>query len=424
MVMLVVAGDLYAELEFPFHPDNTVKQIVAGILKELGQAVHQAYPSLQLYHIFAADLGGLAAYDDHDHQIHLSLGGQVRTPPDFLLRSRLDELINQALHTVLRDIDAEGQYRWDDFVVHRAITPQSSDIQHTLFDGELHWGDSAHVETYAVREEHLVPGTSQKTMINQLLAHEFHARVQTALREKRAQLRELGLFPDGKMTTHFSWSNYQSRLTHTSIARQHAEHLSSRDVRAILYEHIFTESVLGPVLYTQFRAMNEAGNVDVNTSERFTKGGLYADFGVSKKGDFFQFGLPFAVQSEGLHGKDVTKAAVLLFAASQAMTHYVVDAGLSSFCKVGLSSQMGTTTTRMHVETGRYLDDDRVYRALQKTFPLTPQGIVDWLDLDSPGIYGQLSLLAQTANPHLLGYVWSRIEPARREILLREYARL
>ncbi|HIG96233.1 TPA: methionine adenosyltransferase domain-containing protein [Candidatus Woesearchaeota archaeon] len=422
----MVAGDLYAELEFPFHPDNTVKQIVAGILKELGHAVHQAYPSLPLYHIFAADLGGLAAYDDHDHQIHLSLGGQVRTPHDFLLRSHLDELINQALHTVLRDIDAEGQYRWDDFVVHHAITPQSSDIQHTLFDGELHWGDSAHVESYTVREEHLVPGTSQtsqKIIVNQLLAHEFHARIQTAMREKRGLLRELGLFPDGKLTTHFQWANHQSRLTHTSIARQHVEDLSPRAVREILYKHIFTEAVLGPVLYTQFCAMDEAGNIDVNTSEKFTKGGLYADFGVSKKGDFFQFGLPFAVQSEGLHGKDVTKAAVLLFAASHAMAHYVVDAGISPFCKVGLSSQMGKTTTRMHVETGRYLDDDRAYRALQKTFPLTPQGIVDWLGLDTPAIYGQLSLLARTANPHLPGYVWSRIEPGRRENLLREYAR-
>lgn len=421
--MLIVAGDLYAELEFPFHPDNTVKQFVAGLLKELALAVHHTYTDRPLHRIFAADLGAFASYDDHDHHIHLSVGGQIRTPVNFLLRSKLDDLIDQALATVLTDIDAEGQYRREDFVVHRAFTPQSSDIEQALLDGELHWGDSAHVEAFAVREEHAIPGTTQKTTINQLLVHEFHQRVQTALREQRGLLRELGLLPDGKLTTHFNWNNYQSRLTHVSIARQHHTDLSPDAIRGILYEHIFTEAVLGPVLYVQFRAMDEAGKVDVNTSKKFTQGGLFADYGTCKKTDFFQFSLPFAVQSEGLHGKDVTKAAVLLFAASQAMAHYVVDAGISQFCKVGLSSQMGTTTTRMHVETGRYLDDERVYRALQKTFSITPQGIVDWLNLDSSAIYGQLSLLARTANPHLQGYVWSRIEPARREMLLREYTR-
>lgn len=197
------------------------------------------------------------------------------------------------------------------------------------------------------------------------------------------------ILPDGKtqVTVEYDEGGNPLRVATVVISTQHRPWVCPEDLAEPLEEH-----VINPVLAEAKRYLPgleiEGYDLYVNPTGQFIKGGPAADTGLTGRKIIVDTYGGYAAHGGGaFSGKDPTKVDRSAAYAARHIAKNIVAAGIADKCQVQLAYAIGVAhPVSIRVDTfgtGKY-SDGRICDAIEKVFDLTPQGIINRLDLRKP----------------------------------------
>lgn len=290
--------------------------------------------------------------------------------------------VEEIVRDVVKDIgynSSEMGFDYASCAVLSAIGKQSPDIAQGV-DGDEHGrmgaGDQGMMFGYATKEtDVLMPAPIE-------YAHR--------MAQRQAQLRKNGklpwLRPDGKCQLTLVYENGQPISVDTVVfSTQHDPSIRHQDlVEAVM------EEIIKPVLPQHW--LNMSTRYFINPTGRFVIGGPLGDCGLTGRKIIVDTYGGMARHGGGcFSGKDPSKVDRSAAYAARYVAKNIVAAGLADKCEIQLSYAIGVAEpTSIFVETfgtGR-LNDQELIKLIQDHFDLTPQGIINELQLMRP-IYRQ-----------------------------------
>ena len=287
------------------------------------------------------------------------------------------DLLDIARRTV-RDIGytkPDHGFHYDNLAVLSAIEPQSADIAMGVDVGGA--GDQGMMFGFATDE------TPQLMPLPITLAH--------ALTRRLAQARHAGevdgLRPDGKsqVTVEYDGAGKPRRVHTVVVSTQHDPDLGPAELRQLVIDRIIRPAVPAEM-------MDDATIMHVNPTGRFVTGGPRGDCGLTgRKIIVDTYGGSGRHGGGAFSGKDPTKVDRSATYMARHIAKCLVAAALASRVEVQLAYAIGVAEpVSVRVETagtGR-LPEARLEALVRDRFPLTPAGIIEYLDLRRP-IYRQ-----------------------------------
>ena len=237
-----------------------------------------------------------------------------------------------------------------------------------------------------------------------VLAHKLTRRLAEARRDGSIPY----LKPDGKsqVTVEYAYGK-PKRIDAIVVSAQHGEEASNAQI-----EKDVRERVIAPVV--------PAGLVDgetrilVNPSRRFVTGGPQGDGGLTgRKIIVDTYGGAARHGGGAFSGKDPTKVDRSAAYAARWVAKNIVAAGLADRCEVQLSYAIGVAEpTSLDFETfgTEKVDIERIRELVSKQFNLSPQEIINALDLRRP-IYAQTAAYGHFGRADL-DLPWERTDKA------------
>jgi len=210
--------------------------------------------------------------------------------------------------------------------------------------------------------------------------------------EKQAEVRRAGLIPElrpdakSQVTVEYDGiSNQPSQITALVLSTQHGPKWSSKAGQAELRE-LCIEHILKPVLGSKW--WNDGIKVHFNPTGLFEVGGPHGDCGLTgRKIIVDTYGGRGRHGGGAFSGKDATKVDRSAAYMARHIAKNVVAAQLATECEIQLSYAIGVAEPiSVHVDllgTGQ-VDECKVSDAVREVFPLSPLGIIDYLDLRKP----------------------------------------
>jgi S-adenosylmethionine synthetase len=252
-----------------------------------------------------------------------------------------------------------------------SINKQSGDIAMGVDTGGA--GDQGMMFGYASNEtEELMP-----TAIS--LAHKLTRR----LTEVRKNGKLSYLRPDGKsqVTVEYDANHKPVRIDAVVISTQHAEHVSTEDLRADILKHVI-QAVLPANL------LDENTKYHINPTGRFVIGGPMGDTGLTgRKIIVDTYGGMGRHGGGAFSGKDPTKVDRSAAYMARYIAKNIVAAGLADRCEVQLAYAIGVAEpVSVLVDTfGTGTVPSEVLEELVRVnFKLTPKDIIEGLNLRRP----------------------------------------
>ena len=252
-----------------------------------------------------------------------------------------------------------------------AIDPQSPDIAMGVDTGGA--GDQGLMFGYACRE------TPQLMPLPIMLAHGLTRRL-SALRRSGALP---WLRPDGKsqVTIEYGQGRRPLRVHTVVVSTQHDEEVGQGEIRdAVIAEVI--RPVVPPGLF------DERTIVHVNPTGRFVIGGPQGDCGLTgRKIIVDTYGGVGHHGGGAFSGKDPSKVDRSASYMARHVAKNLVAAGLADRVEVQLAYAIGVAEpVSVHVDSfGTGVVSDRTLESVvRRSFPLTPQGIIEHLQLRRP----------------------------------------
>ncbi len=217
------------------------------------------------------------------------------------------------------------------------------------------------------------------------------------------------LRPDGKSQVTVEYVDGQPRRIDTVvIAAQHDPDVSNEKIR----EDIVNE-VIGPALP---EALIDPGRIKyhVNATGRFVTGGPQGDAGLTGRKIIVDTYGGYCRHGGGAYsGKDPTKVDRSASYAARYVAKNVVAAGLAEKCEIQLAYVIGVAEP-VSVNVNSFgtgaADDLEITRLIRKHFDLTPQGIIDSLDLRRP-IYRPTASYGHFGRNEA-GFTWENCDKA------------
>jgi S-adenosylmethionine synthetase len=251
------------------------------------------------------------------------------------------------------------------------INKQSGDIAMGVDTGGA--GDQGMMFGYATNEtEELMPAPVA-------LAHKLTRR----LSEVRKNGKLAYLRPDGKsqVTVEYDVNNKPVRIDAVVISSQHAEHISTEELRADILKHVI-QAVLPAHL------LDENTKYHINPTGRFVIGGPMGDTGLTgRKIIVDTYGGMGRHGGGAFSGKDPTKVDRSAAYMARYIAKNIVAAGLADRCEVQLAYAIGVAEpVSVLVDTfgtGK-LPAEQLEDLVRANFKLTPKGIIESLNLRRP----------------------------------------
>lgn len=190
------------------------------------------------------------------------------------------------------------------------------------------------------------------------------------------------LRPDGKAQVTVEYHDNQPvRIAAVVVSTQHDPDISIEQLRDDIYNDLII-----PVLPASF--IDENTKIYINPTGQFVLGGPAADTGLTGRKIIADTYGGYAHHGGGaFSGKDPTKVDRSAAYMARYIAKNIVAAQLADICEVQLSYAIGVAEpTSVSVETfgtGR-ISDTALCEIIRDTFPLTPKGIIDFLDLRQP----------------------------------------
>ena len=204
-----------------------------------------------------------------------------------------------------------------------------------------------------------------------------------------SELRHNGTFkharPDMKSQVTIDYTDENNPKVDTILMSiQHDPDFNEEEFKTFIKEKIMKEVV-------RKHHMNEAYQVFINPTGRYVIGGPHGDTGITgRKIIVDTYGGTGRHGGGAFPGKDCTKVDRSAAYAARYVAKNIVAAGLCDRIEIQLSYAIGVKDpTSVHVDTygtGK-VADEVILDAIKKEFDLTPQGIINTLDLLNP-IYG------------------------------------
>jgi S-adenosylmethionine synthetase len=252
-----------------------------------------------------------------------------------------------------------------------SINKQSGDIAMGVDSGGA--GDQGMMFGYACNEtEELMP-------MPIFLAHK--------LTQKLTEVRKSGklsyLRPDGKsqVTVEYSEAGKPVRVDAVVISSQHAENISSEELRSDILKHVIQTTIPAQLL--------DAGTkYHINPTGRFVIGGPMGDSGLTgRKIIVDTYGGMGRHGGGAFSGKDPTKVDRSAAYMARYIAKNIVAAKLAERCEVQLAYAIGVAdpvSVRVDTFGTSTVDANTLSDLVRANFQLTPKGIIESLNLRRP----------------------------------------
>jgi S-adenosylmethionine synthetase len=165
------------------------------------------------------------------------------------------------------------------------------------------------------------------------------------------------------------------------VSTQHTPEVSHREIKDFVVEKIVKPSIPTELM---------KGNITyhINPTGRFVTGGPHGDCGLTGRKIIVDTYGGWGRHGGGaFSGKDPTKVDRSAAYMARHVAKNIVAAKLADRCEVQLAYAIGVSEpVSVYVDTqgtGR-VADARICELVRKTFPLTPSGIIQYLDLRRP----------------------------------------
>ena len=171
------------------------------------------------------------------------------------------------------------------------------------------------------------------------------------------------------------------RIDTIVVSTQHAPEVTRGEIQKFV-----TEKIVQPLLPEEL----VGGDITyhINPTGRFVVGGPHGDCGLTGRKIIVDTYGGWGRHGGGaFSGKDPTKVDRSAAYMARHVAKNIVAAGLADRCEVQLAYAIGVTEpVSVHVDTegtGR-VEDSRICEVVRQVFPLTPAGIIKYLDLRRP----------------------------------------
>ena len=338
------------------HPDKLADQISDGILDAL----------------FAQDPHSRVACETMVTTGIAIIAGEITT------QAIVD--YSEVIRNVIRDVgytDDEMGICSDTCSVMVSIDKQSPDIAQGVDDDEskgkdVGAGDQGLMFGYACND------TPELMPMPIALSH----RILNRLTELRQNGTVDWLRPDSKSQVTVEYDGHRPmRIDTVVVSTQHGPSVSNEEIREFVIEQ-----VVKPCLPEDL----DTGDITyhINPTGRFVVGGPQGDCGLTGRKIIVDTYGGWGRHGGGaFSGKDPTKVDRSAAYMARHVAKNIVAAGLADRCEVQLAYAIGVSDpVSVHVDTegtGK-IDDEQICQAVREFFPLSPRGIIDYLELRQP----------------------------------------
>ncbi|MGD9252887.1 MAG: methionine adenosyltransferase [Holophagae bacterium] len=251
-----------------------------------------------------------------------------------------------------------------------SIDPQSPDIAQGVDPGGA--GDQGLMFGYATNE------TAELMPMPLIYAHRLTRRLSEARRSGEVDW----LRPDGKAQVSIEYSgDTPERVEAIVVSCQHSEEIAIDELRSQVLARIIEPSVPAEM-------MDDNTKIHINPTGRFVIGGPQGDCGLTgRKIIVDTYGGVGSHGGGAFSGKDPSKVDRSASYMARHVAKNIVASGLASRAEVQLAYAIGVAEPVSVMvdtfDTGE-LPDERITAAIREVFPLTPKGVVEYLDLLRP----------------------------------------
>jgi S-adenosylmethionine synthetase len=231
-------------------------------------------------------------------------------------------------------------------------------------------------------------------------------RILNRLTEARQKGEVDWLRPDSKSQVTIEYEgNRPVRVDTVVVSTQHAPHVSNEEIR-----NYIVNKIVKPLLPKGLDTSDITYHI--NPTGRFVVGGPHGDCGLTGRKIIVDTYGGWGRHGGGaFSGKDPTKVDRSAAYMARHVAKNIVAAGLADRCEVQLAYAIGVSEpVSVHVDTegtGK-VDDQRLCEVVREFFPLTPRGIIDYLDLRRP-IYRQTAAGGHFGRD---GFSWEQTDRA------------
>lgn len=269
-------------------------------------------------------------------------------------------------------------FHWETCAVITSIDKQSADISVGVTEGQgLHKeagaGDQGLMLGYACNE------TPEYMPLPIMLAHR--------LCERLAEVREKGILPylrpDGKsqVTVEYNDNKEPIRVHTVVVSAQHTADVTHDIIRKDLIKHVVKHVIPAHML-------DSDTIYHINPTGRFVIGGPACDCGMTgRKIIVDTYGGKGSHGGGAFSGKDPSKVDRSAGYMARYLAKNVVAAGLADRCEVQISYAIGVAeplAVDIDTEGTAKIPEERIVELLKKHFSLTPNAIIEHLDLRKP----------------------------------------
>ena len=343
------------------HPDKLADQISDGILDAL----------------FAQDPYSRVACETMVTTGLAVVAGEITTTANISYQDVIRNVIRDVGYT-----DDEMGISADTCAVMVSIDRQSPDIAQGVNEDntsgkEIGAGDQGLMFGYACRdtEPELMP-------MPIALSH----RILNRLNDARFGNEVNWLRPDSKSQVTVEYDGFTPvKIDTVVLSTQHSPDVENHEIRDFVIENIIKPQLPADLVSDDI-------TYHVNPTGRFVTGGPHGDCGLTGRKIIVDTYGGWGRHGGGaFSGKDPTKVDRSAAYMSRHVAKTIVAAGLAERCEVQLAYAIGVTDpVSVHVDTqgSGVVDDARLCEVVRDFFPLSPGGIIDYLDLRRP-IYRQ-----------------------------------
>lgn len=288
--------------------------------------------------------------------------------------------VQEIVREVIRDIGyTKASYRFDadSCGVLSTIHQQSPDIAQgvdTNGDKKQGAGDQGMMFGYATSEtDAYMPMTLQFS--HELLKTLAHIRKETAL------MPYLGPDSKSQVTVEYDENNKPKRVDTIVISTQHDEGIDQAEIKADIKKHLISTVIP--------KELMDANTIlHVNPTGKFVIGGPHGDTGLTgRKIIVDTYGGRGAHGGGAFSGKDASKVDRSAAYATRHIAKNILAAGLADECLVQVAYAIGVADP-VSISVNTYgtgkVSDVGLAKAIQRTFDMTPAGIIERLDLKKP----------------------------------------
>ena len=286
----------------------------------------------------------------------------------------------QVVRDVIRDVgytDDEMGIAADTCAVLVAVGKQSGDIAMGVNEDDakgkdIGAGDQGLMFGYACND------TPELMPLPIALSH----RILNRLTEARKKHTVDWLRPDSKSQVTIEYDGHKPvRVDTVVVSTQHAPHVTNKEIQDYVVNQIVKPELPGNLDTSKI-------TYHINPTGRFVVGGPHGDCGLTGRKIIVDTYGGWGRHGGGaFSGKDPTKVDRSAAYMARHVAKTIVASGLADRCEVQLAYAIGVSapvSVRVDTEGTGKVSEEALCTLASEFFPLTPRGIIDYLDLRRP----------------------------------------